>query len=68
MKKILDSFKDSRCYIKEDRLPKGFFKLDAYTDGNQIVLCGPLAMEDEEHNCDQMGCGSFNHVLYRYSI
>ena len=34
--------------------------------GNEIMIIGqPEDSDDESHNCDQMGCSSIEHVLYR---
>ena len=34
--------------------------------GNEIMIIGwPQDGDDENHNCDQMGCSSIEHVLYR---
>ena len=53
-----------------DGIPEGWVKLTAYTNGNQLVVCGnphddPEGNENEWHDCDQMGCGSGDHVLFR---
>jgi hypothetical protein len=51
----------------DTHLPNNYWKLDAYTNGYQIVVIGnPPQETDEEaalHNCDQMGCGSLEHVI-----
>jgi hypothetical protein len=42
----------------------------AYRFDGEIVICGdPSDISDnpEDHNCDQMGCGSLDHVLYRFT-
>ena len=54
--------------MSNDRIPSGFWKLDAYTNGYQIVVLGDPPHEEEMvhqlyHNCDQMGCGSLDHVV-----
>lgn len=34
--------------------------------GNEFVIIGqPEDSNDESHNCDQMGCSTVEHVLYR---
>lgn len=33
--------------------------------GNEIVITGCPAEEDENHNCDEMCCGSLEHVIFR---
>lgn len=34
--------------------------------GNEILIIGqPEDDNDENHNCDQMGCSSVEHVLFR---
>ena len=48
---------------------KGFIEIE--TDGvfyntktNELVVLG-IPSEQQEHNCDEMGCGSMEHVLIR---
>ena len=61
-----------------DYIPAGFWKINAFTNGYQIVVLGSppnpedLDIPDDDprhHNCDQMGCGSVgDHVLCRIPI
>jgi hypothetical protein len=59
--------------MSDDRTPSGYWEIEAYTNGNQIVILG-IPPEDEEmnnppfHNCDQMGCGTFDHVVARIPV
>ena len=49
-----------------DYIPAGFWKINAFTNGYQIVVLGS---PPNHHNCDQMGCGSVgDHVLCRIPI
>lgn len=61
----------------DDRLlPPGYWRIDAVTNGYQIVVFGtPLGVDDgipedspDSHNCDVMGCGSLDHVIYKIEI
>lgn len=59
--------------MNDDRTPKGFWKLDAYTNGYQIIILGEPPQDLPEdgplyHNCDEMGCATFDHVLVRLPI
>ena len=49
-----------------------YYKITAYTNGYQIVILGDPPEYDESdpnsHNCDEMGCGSLEHVLDRIPI
>lgn len=36
-----------------------------YICGNEIIITGSPVDDDEAHNCDFMGCGSFEHILFR---
>jgi len=50
--------------------PKGFIKLPTYAvfiKGNRLIVLGEPYSEDETHNCDEMGCGSLDHVIVRGS-
>lgn len=38
-----------------------------YRTATQIVITGHPDEEDEQHNCDAMGCG-YEHVLYRFPL
>lgn len=33
--------------------------------GTEIILTGCPAEDDEGHNCDEMGCGSLEHIIFR---
>lgn len=35
---------------------------------NTLIITGIPDEDDEEHNCDAMGCSSVEHVLYRFKI
>lgn len=48
--------------------PKGFRKIETYTDGKTLIALEWPEEDDENHNCDAMGCGSFSHVKYRVDI
>ena len=54
--------------------PDGYWEIDAYTNGYQIVVVGyPPNDEDlpegsPTHSCDQMGCGSLDHVVARIPV
>lgn len=53
-----------------DRVPEGYVGLDicgAYIKGNEFILLGNPD-EQDNHNCDAMGCGSLDHVLIRCEI
>ncbi len=53
-----------------DRVPEGYVGLDicgAYIKGNEFILLGDPD-EQDNHNCDAMGCGTFEHVLIRCEI
>lgn len=57
-----------------DPTPKGYWDIEAYTNGYEIVVVGyPPNDEDlppgsPTHNCDQMGCGSLDHVVARIPV
>ncbi len=62
----------------EDYTPSEFWKIEAFTNGYQIVVMGSppdsedLGIPDDDllnHNCDDMGCGSVgDHVLCRIPV
>lgn len=56
-----------------ETVPTGFVKLErvseAYISKDWIVLLGYPESDDENHNCDVMGCGSTGpHVLFRFAL
>lgn len=46
-------------------IPRNARLVEAYECGGVLLLMGNVAPNDEEHNCDAMGCGSMSHVIYR---
>ncbi len=54
-----------------DDIPEDYWRINAYTNGHQIVVVGSPPSEEEVeedemlmHNCDAMGCNSVgSHVL-----
>ena len=44
------------------RIPDGFQPVEAYSNGRSIVVPLVSVVEEDNHNCDVNGCGSFNHV------
>ena len=47
-------------------IPDGAELMECYRTANELIVCGQPT--DESHNCDEMGCSSINHVLYRFKI
>lgn len=55
--------------VRKDLIPKGATLIEAYiTSSNEIVVMGQPKKDDENHNCDAMGCGSLSHVLHRLPL
>lgn len=48
-----------------DRVPAGYEPIEAYTNGEVIVVLGEPAHDDESHDCDFLGCATFSHVVAR---
>ena len=50
-------------------IPDGYHEIKnvtgVYRKDSYVVVCGVPDFDDEEHNCDYMGCGSASHVLFR---
>lgn len=38
---------------------------ECYETETEIIVLG-YPGDDESHNCDEMGCSSVSHVLYRF--
>lgn len=54
-------------FSENDGIPKGWVKIEAYSNGKEIVVLGEVDENDEEHNCDEMGC-RWDHVIHRFKI
>jgi hypothetical protein len=54
--------------VPKSCIPKDAELMECYRTTNEIIVCGQPAYDDESHNCDEMGCSSINHVLYRFKI
>lgn len=54
--------------VPKSMIPKGAELMECYRTEKEIVVCGQPTYTDESHNCDEMGCTSLNHVLYRFRI
>lgn len=52
-----------------NNIPEGYHEIQNVTGvfikGGHIVVCGVPAEDDEDHDCDYMGCNSVSHVLFR---
>ncbi len=51
------------------KIPTGFEEIKdvtgVYVSKHEIVVTGHPEVDDEEHNCDDLGCTSVSHVLFR---
>lgn len=45
-------------------IPESASLIECYETATEIIICGE-PLEGQDHNCDQMGCSSVNHVRYR---
>ncbi len=51
--------------VRKDCIPKGAQLVEAYVCAGALLLLGNVAENDEEHNCDMMGCSTLSHVIHR---
>jgi hypothetical protein len=50
-------------YEERHRCPEGYYMVEAFMNGKgRLVIMGEPSEDDPGHNCDEMGCGSFDHV------
>lgn len=52
-------------------IPKSAKLVEAYETETEIVIVGDIPddshlPEDQQHNCDMMGCTTLSHVRYRF--
>jgi hypothetical protein len=50
-----------------------YWRINAYTNGYQIVVLGSPPEDSDgstvaRHSCDEMGCGSLEHVVARVPV
>ena len=51
--------------VIKSTIPKGTKLVEAYeTHSAVVVMYGRGEPISDEHNCDEMGCGSLSHVKY----
>lgn len=62
-----DDNPDSRQTISVPKslIPNGGKLVECYETEREFVICGEVDSDDESHDCDSMGCGSFSHVIAR---
>jgi hypothetical protein len=51
--------------VPKSLIPNGGKLVECYETEREFVICGEVDSDDESHNCDAMGCGSFSHVIAR---
>ena len=76
IRKVFDERKDNivgqdtyqEIKIPERMIPKGSELVECYMTDKEIIVIGMPNSDDESHNCDEMGCGSLSHVIYRFDI
>lgn len=51
--------------VKKTCIPRGARLVEAYICGSVLLVIGQPAPEDEDHNCDMVGCGTLSHVIFR---
>jgi hypothetical protein len=68
VKKRLDAYlNDEWMILRVPRLavPDGAQLAECYETEKEFVIVGMPDADDEEHDCDAMGCGTLSHVLHR---
>jgi hypothetical protein len=64
--RIYDDDGSLQLCISGWQIPVGAILRECYETDTEIVVCGEPKENDVSHNCDEMGCSSVNHVLYRF--
>ena len=52
--------------VRNDMIPKGAKLVEAYVTEHEVIVMGFPKEDDENHNCDAMGCSTLSHVLHRF--
>lgn len=52
--------------VPASSIPAGATLRECYETDSEVIVIGAPYPDDENHNCDAMGCGSCGHVLYRF--
>jgi len=47
-------------------IESGYTVRDCYETEREFIICGDPE-EIDDHNCDEMGCSSVSHVIYRFA-
>lgn len=50
--------------VAKNLIPTNAKLVEAYETNHRIIVMFGSEDLPEDHNCDQMGCGSFSHVKY----
>ena len=48
-------------------IPAGARLVEAYETDKEVIVIGE-PNGDRNHDCDQMGCTTFSHVMFRFPI
>lgn len=64
--KVYDDNENLQLCVSGWQIPAGAVLRECYETDTEIIVCGMLSDDDESHNCDEMGCTSISHVLYRF--
>lgn len=66
-KRMAQYFNEEHMILRVPRscVPEGALLAECYETTNQFIIIGTVESDDEEHNCDVMGCGTLSHVIAR---
>jgi len=54
-----------KCERIFNLIPDGATLMECYETETEIIVCSD-PLDEQDHNCDQMGCSSISHVRYRF--
>jgi len=65
----IEVWEGRKCLLSVEgwTVPRGAILRECYETEKEIIVCGWPRQDDEDHNCELMGCSSLGHVLYRIS-
>jgi len=56
----------AKVRVERRQIPKGCHLVECYANSHEYIIIGQPRSDDENHNCDEMGCSTVSHVIARF--